>query len=201
MTTLGGGSLGSRVDEERSQLRELMWIAGHIEHRYLERTLRPRVSPGATPDWGSAEQQSPSIAAHWALGPRLNPIHVGPSVSRVGRCRGCWLFGLGRLKCRQHARLSTRKPSTPRSPVVRLPLVPVEQRGSSRETGANDTQREKWQKPKSRVSPPRSVECDRATRRKPSNEISTHTQKRNPTSVQTRPPAEFKHITKRRKRN
>ena len=25
--------LGSCVDEERSQLRELMWIAGHIEHR------------------------------------------------------------------------------------------------------------------------------------------------------------------------
>ena len=30
ITTLCGGSLGSRVDEERSKLRELMWFAGHI---------------------------------------------------------------------------------------------------------------------------------------------------------------------------
>ena len=38
--TLGGGSLGSPVDEERSQLREPMRIAGHTEHQYFERTLR-----------------------------------------------------------------------------------------------------------------------------------------------------------------
>lgn len=43
LTTLSNGSLGSWVDEERSQLRELMWIAGHLEHRHLERTLRPQV--------------------------------------------------------------------------------------------------------------------------------------------------------------
>ena len=42
-TTLSSGSLGLWVDEERSQLRELMWIAGHLEHRHLERTLRPQV--------------------------------------------------------------------------------------------------------------------------------------------------------------
>jgi len=42
-TTLSGGSLGSHVDEERSQLRYAMWTAGHIDHRHLERTLWPRV--------------------------------------------------------------------------------------------------------------------------------------------------------------
>ena len=42
--TLSGGSLGSCVDEERSQLCELMWIAGRFEHRLLERTLRLRVN-------------------------------------------------------------------------------------------------------------------------------------------------------------
>ena len=40
--TLDGGSLGSSVDEERGQPRELMRIAGLSEHRHLERTLRLR---------------------------------------------------------------------------------------------------------------------------------------------------------------
>lgn len=44
MTTLNGGSLGSCVDEECSQLCELMRIAGHFEHRLLERTLRSWVN-------------------------------------------------------------------------------------------------------------------------------------------------------------
>lgn len=42
LKTLDGGSLGSSVDEERGQPRELMRIAGLSEHRHLERTLRPR---------------------------------------------------------------------------------------------------------------------------------------------------------------
>ena len=52
-TTLCGGSLGSRVDEERSKVRELMWFAGHIDHRYLERILRLRFASVTTPVWGS----------------------------------------------------------------------------------------------------------------------------------------------------
>lgn len=52
-TTLCGGSLGSRVDEERSKLRELMWFAGHIDHRYLERILRLWIASMTTPVWGS----------------------------------------------------------------------------------------------------------------------------------------------------
>ena len=42
LKTLDGGSLGSSVDEERGQPRELMRIAGLSEHRHLERTLRLR---------------------------------------------------------------------------------------------------------------------------------------------------------------
>lgn len=55
--TLSGGSLGSCVDEERSQLCELMWIAGRFEHRLLERTLRlrvlswPRLAEGRLPTY------------------------------------------------------------------------------------------------------------------------------------------------------
>lgn len=43
-TILSGGSLGSCVDEERSQLCELMRTAYCSEHRLLERILRPWVS-------------------------------------------------------------------------------------------------------------------------------------------------------------
>ena len=43
--TLDGGSLGSSVDEERSQLRESMRIAEHREHQYFERTLQHRAFP------------------------------------------------------------------------------------------------------------------------------------------------------------
>ena len=35
-----------------------MWIAEHIEHRHLERIWRPRVHPGATPVWGSASKSN-----------------------------------------------------------------------------------------------------------------------------------------------
>ena len=51
---LSGGSLGLPVDEERSKMRYLMRIAGHIDHRHLERTWRPRVFPGATSGSASA---------------------------------------------------------------------------------------------------------------------------------------------------
>ena len=39
-TTLGGGSLGSRVDEGRSEVRELMRIAEHIEHQFTKELER-----------------------------------------------------------------------------------------------------------------------------------------------------------------
>ena len=67
-TTLSGGSLGSCVDEERSQLRELMWIAGHIEYQYLERIWRLGVTPRATPVSGSVgELRRRAPPAPWTL--------------------------------------------------------------------------------------------------------------------------------------
>ena len=40
LTTFNGGSLGSCIDEERSQLRYVMWIAEPTNHRIFERKLR-----------------------------------------------------------------------------------------------------------------------------------------------------------------
>ena len=50
---LSGGSLGSYVDEGRSKMREIVWIAGHIEHRYSERKLQCKACLCTTPVWGS----------------------------------------------------------------------------------------------------------------------------------------------------
>ena len=51
--SLSGGSLGSYVDEGRSKMREIVWIAGHIEHRYSERKLQSEACLRSTPVWGS----------------------------------------------------------------------------------------------------------------------------------------------------
>ena len=50
---LSGGSLGSYVDEGRSKMREIVWIAGHIEHRYSERKLQCKACLCTTPVGGS----------------------------------------------------------------------------------------------------------------------------------------------------
>lgn len=68
--TLSGGSLGSPVDEERSQLREPMRIAGHKEHQYFERTLRPPFFDVATPVRGSLSTSKTRLGSR----PPLDPI-------------------------------------------------------------------------------------------------------------------------------
>ena len=40
LTTFDNGSLGSRNDEERSEMRYVMWIAELVNHRIFERILR-----------------------------------------------------------------------------------------------------------------------------------------------------------------
>lgn len=45
--TFNNGSLGSRIDEERSELRYVMRIAASVKHRIFERTLRPLAFQGA----------------------------------------------------------------------------------------------------------------------------------------------------------
>ena len=47
-TTLSNGSLGSRIDEERSKLRKVMRSAAFANHRILERILHPLVHPLGT---------------------------------------------------------------------------------------------------------------------------------------------------------
>ena len=61
-----GGSLGSYVDEGRSKMRELVWIAGHIEHRYSERKLQSEACLHSTPVWGSLLNPSNLHLLGWA---------------------------------------------------------------------------------------------------------------------------------------
>ena len=82
-TTLNGGSLGSCVDEERSQLCELMQTAYCFEHRHLERILRPwvslwpRLSEGRLINYHDAQK-----VVAWNL-----PAGVISSVVRHVRCQ------------------------------------------------------------------------------------------------------------------
>ena len=48
-TTVNNGYLGSRNDEERSEMRYVMRIAEFSESSNLERKLRSRVTPESTP--------------------------------------------------------------------------------------------------------------------------------------------------------
>jgi hypothetical protein len=41
--TRDGGYLGSHIDEERSKMRYVVWIAEHVNHRIFERKWRSRV--------------------------------------------------------------------------------------------------------------------------------------------------------------
>ncbi len=40
--TRDGGYLGSHIDEERSKMRYVVWIAEHVNHRIFERKWRSR---------------------------------------------------------------------------------------------------------------------------------------------------------------
>lgn len=92
-TTLSGGSLGSCVDEERSQLCELMRSANGLEHRHLERTLRPwvflwpRLSEGRLINYHDAQ-----IVVAWVLPAGVITLYI---------CVGCQIYGFS-LRCRTH---------------------------------------------------------------------------------------------------
>ena len=62
---LSGGSLGSYVDEGRSKMREIVWIAGHIEHRYSERKLQSEARLRSTLVWGSLLNLSTLCVCEW----------------------------------------------------------------------------------------------------------------------------------------
>lgn len=45
MKILNGGYLGSHIEEERSELRYAMWIAGPASHQIFERIKRREETP------------------------------------------------------------------------------------------------------------------------------------------------------------
>lgn len=90
LKTLDGGSLGSSVDEERGQPRELMRIAGLSEHRHLERTLRLRdpLSRGPVRSRGGKLHVSSYCEKHLTVPARqpvyLRAVETGTSQDRSG---------------------------------------------------------------------------------------------------------------------
>jgi hypothetical protein len=92
-----GGSLGSYVDEGRSKMRELVWIAGHIEHRYSERKLQSEACLHSTPVWGSLLNPSnyllgwacdwqQSLALVWTLRGSTGSLSVSLDFYRIVAC-------------------------------------------------------------------------------------------------------------------
>ena len=57
-TTFNNGSLGSRIDEERSEMRYVMWIAEFSESSNLWTHLAPFGIPRGTPVWVSWHSQN-----------------------------------------------------------------------------------------------------------------------------------------------
>ena len=49
--TFNDGCLGSRNDEERSEMRYVMRIADSVNHQIFERTLHFRAPLGSIPAW------------------------------------------------------------------------------------------------------------------------------------------------------
>ena len=89
LKTLDGGSLGSSVDEERGQPRELMRIAGLSEHRHLERTLRPRdpLSRGPVRSRGGKLHVLSHLLGNISPSPRVKPSTI--AWWKPGRRRLC----------------------------------------------------------------------------------------------------------------
>ena len=65
-TTFSNGCLGSYNDEERSEMRYLIWIARFRNHQNFERTLRFQDMPGSMLGWVSMNPTRP-----WRIEKRL----------------------------------------------------------------------------------------------------------------------------------
>lgn len=69
VTTFNNGSLGSRIDEERSELRYVMWIAEFSESSNLWTHIAPSGIPEGMPVWVSLSPQSNSgLIPSFAIG-------------------------------------------------------------------------------------------------------------------------------------
>ena len=75
MTTLNGGSLGSCIDEERSQLRYVMWIAEFSESSNLWTQIALSGTPGSMSAWVSFKPILDHVFIHgWVGGEALCPF-------------------------------------------------------------------------------------------------------------------------------
>ena len=70
-TTFSNGCLGSYNDEERSEMRYLIWIARFRNHQNFERTLRFQDMPGSMLGWVSMNPTRP-----WRIEKRLTTFVV-----------------------------------------------------------------------------------------------------------------------------
>ena len=77
MTTLNGGSLGSCIDEERSQLRYVMWIAEFSESSNLWTQIALSGTPGSMSAWVSFKPILDHVFIHgWVGGEALCPFRM-----------------------------------------------------------------------------------------------------------------------------
>ena len=74
MTTLNGGSLGSCIDEERSQLRYVMWIAEFSESSNLWTQIALSGTPGSMSAWVSFKPILDHGVLNHRLGRRWGPL-------------------------------------------------------------------------------------------------------------------------------
>lgn len=63
--TFNNGSLGSRIDEERSEMRYVMWIAEFRESSNLWTHIAPLGIPGGMPVWASFPSQTILFGSEW----------------------------------------------------------------------------------------------------------------------------------------
>lgn len=92
--TFNNGSLGSRIDEERSELRYVMRIAASVKHRIFERTLRPPVFQGAC------------LSERRFLSQRLCWLWAAPVWQRTGQPESADGGGASSRSLRRHTHLA-----------------------------------------------------------------------------------------------
>ena len=63
--TFNNGSLGSRIDEERSEMRYVVWIAEFRESSNLWTHIAPLGIPGGMPVWASFPSQTAMFGCEW----------------------------------------------------------------------------------------------------------------------------------------
>jgi hypothetical protein len=98
-TTFNNGSLGSRIDEERSEMRYVMWIAEFRESLNLWTHLAPLGIPRGMPVWVSLELSKNNGFDHYFLELEVVPGSFEKKTPRAPlKCISemqCTFFSLG----------------------------------------------------------------------------------------------------------